>query len=290
MPLKEAEKQGNYIVTHSTCNGLNDTQLLSCLRNLSAQTLTNISSDICSYYVVVDNVQLKEYPIDAIGTSNFSPVPLLLGMNTDEGSFLTSFIPVSPDLTPEDYPTMVAGLALYFYGLPPTAINPLLATYPLQNFASPYWGIVELMGDQFFKCPILWRTQKFAQTYPNIPIYLYRFNYSDYPNTLYNVSNPLGAYHGIELNPLWELFNATGWTDEDWKLATVFQNYFTTFAKNFNPNPIDSSLPYWPLYKDGNKNLMFDKIIKDEIDASIDNYCSFWINYRDSEYPTATCV
>jgi len=289
MPLQEAEKQGNYIVTQSSCSGLIGAQLLSCLRTLPYQTLVNISGDGCSYFVVVDGVQLPEYPIDAIGTPNYSPVSLMLGMNTDEGSFLTSFVPVSPNLTADEYPYMVAGLALYSWNLPPSAINDLLATYPYQNFDSPYWAIVEMMGDQFFKCPILWWTQKLTTSYPKLPVYLYRFNYTGYPNTLYNLSNPLGAYHGIELNPLWELLNATGWTNEDWKLAKEFQNYWTTFTYFSNPNPNDQSLPYWPLYVEGSKNILFDVVTGDERDASIDNYCAFWINYRDSEYPTATC-
>jgi para-nitrobenzyl esterase len=219
----------------------------ACLRALPAATV--IKNEPATIYPFVDGTILTQTPGSAFASGEFNQVPIISGGNHDEWRIFVSneFDFAGP--TAAEYP----GAVLALWGSP---LNLFVdALYPLSNYI-PLVGVTAAPGvalgasgtDGIFACPERNSVQSLSRF---VTTYAYEFNDPSPPALLHPVGTfPLGAYHGSELQFLFDInerfagFNP--FTAGEDTLSAAMVAYWTQFATTGNPN--SASEPTWPQY------------------------------------------
>jgi len=269
------------VVTNSGCSL--DSNVLNCMRDVRLETLLNITSG-CLFLPVIDGYQLKGFPNEAIGTDDFSNVPLLIGANHDEGS-LTVYSIFGNNITEDQYPTDVA-ISTALFQVPVTTVPRLTKLYPTSNYDSPYWALSAMYSDWNLKCSSRRFLRLLSDAYPTQSYYLYEFAYRPPNNAFYNISADLGSYHGAEIPFVWH----ADWDfpEDAVPLSIAVQSYWASFAKTQNPNYGGSVK--WPTYlKSTDLNIFLNlTTIYTEIGMGVAEECVFWDSY--DYIPAARCI
>ncbi|KAJ3209323.1 hypothetical protein HDU82_001025 [Entophlyctis luteolus] len=227
------------VVSYAGCSESTASARISCLRALNysqlltAQTsyLDSISTVGGVFYATVDGSFLLRNPAESLGSGLVSPVPILIGSNTNEGeglagswSNLTAFweaINVLDFTTTTFVSSMVSLWTPYA-----EATSESVAC----QHAYTYWQ---------FLCPAFQLSQTYGSSSAN-PVYRYWFNAST-------------AEHGDEVDYVW------GNKGSD-ALGVAMVKFWTNFVATGSPNG-DSSTESWPRYyksSDGSVILLND--------------------------------
>ena len=193
---------------------------------------------------IVDGQFLTEAPIDTYTAGRAARVPLLVGANSQEGSW-TNILNGQPP-TVQTYRAAVARQ----YG---AGADALLSLYPASTDADVPMAATALASDAFLGAS----TWKWFDLHRRTrqPTYYYHFAHPR-PAALPPLTNPdvapIGAVHSAEIE--YALGNvdtnpAYAWTAEDRAISTVFQGYFAAFIKTGSPNA--PGLPAWPVAAPG---------------------------------------
>jgi len=244
VPLSEAETTGSSFVSSgaSIADSVGCTdQTATCLRAVSNTELINVEPG--TLYALVDGTLLTETPEQAFAAGTFNRVPVIAGTNHDEWRAFVAeeydFVG-NPILTEAEYDD--ATIAMWT-----SLLGPIVEiVYPYSAYPSGGVALGASGTDGVFACGARTADQLLAQF---TTTYTYEFNDENAPppqSDIPGLTFPLGAYHGAEIQYLFDsdyyyLLNAS-----QQQLAAAMVSYWTTFAATGNPN--SSSNPTWSPY------------------------------------------
>jgi para-nitrobenzyl esterase len=223
---------GNSVATGLGCS------TAACLRAVSNTTLVGVQPG--TLYAFVDGTLLTMTPQQAFATGNFNRVPVIAGTNHDEWRIFVAEqydAQGNPILTQTEYNTATEALW-----------GPLLG--PIVEFVYPYappgGQVLGASGtDGIFACSAR-NGDALLSNFTNT--YAYEFNDENAPPqpTPAGLSFPLGAFHGAEVQYLFDVGFFFEFTPAQQQLSNAMVGYWTNFAVNGDPN--GGSLPTWSLY------------------------------------------
>jgi para-nitrobenzyl esterase len=269
VPLSVGEAPGSGLVPggNSVASGLGCTTA-ACLRGISNTTLVGIQPG--TLYAFVDGTLLTETPAQSFATGNFNRVPVMAGTNHDEWRIFVAeqYDAVgNPILTEPEY---IAATDLLW--------GPLLG--PIIPFLYPYLPpggqVLGASGtDGIFACSAR-NGDAFLSNFTNT--YAYEFNDENAPPQPppAGLSFPLGAYHGSEIQYLFDSVFTPELNPAQQQLSAAMVSYWTNFAATGDPN--GGSLPTWSLYNPTSD--IFQSLIPPtpttESTFNTDHLCDFW--------------
>lgn len=160
-----------------------------------------------------------------------TPVPLLLGINANEGSKFVQEIPIR---TEADYRAYLK----QYYSPVGEELYPL---YPAKRAEEIRQAISQLITDAMFKYGA-WAVAQ-AAIRQQAPVYIYQFTRVA-PGRR---ASGLGAYHGAEIVYVFgEMGNRKKFDCYDRQLSNTMMNAWVNFAASGNPN--GTGVPKWPAY------------------------------------------
>jgi para-nitrobenzyl esterase len=221
---------------------------LACLRAVSVDTLltaTNLppaanqtpggpfyqASLLPNVVPNVDEVVVPDM-LKAFKAGSYTPRPLLLGTNKDEGTLFHSTVYGKQVETDPDYQ---AALAVRFGS---ANVPSIIQRYPSSAFATQNDALAAVTGDAFFVCPA--RAVARATTTAGAPVYRYSFEHA--------LENPfmqgLGVFHSSELPFVFgnDTFPLGKIGDSGAPISAAMVTDWTTFAKTLAPSAD------WPAY------------------------------------------
>lgn len=325
--IDSSERTAAAVLDHFGCAGL------ACLEQVDFELLQTLpytdpsGPSGCRYCVrwspTVDHVHLHGYVHEMLTASagKVAMVPLLMGVNRDEGSLFTYASNSTADLNaevvkkchlnPKNYCAKTFDNNEYQLRSKESFTEYLQANYQhpiaerlLNMYPAPrqhsvswlpsyWWAAMQVYSDRDFICP----AQRTALSLgPRRPLYLYRFVHEPHVFRT-DITCPV-VYHGAEIpfafgkkcqsNPEKKGYNESSCvatTDEPgWQLASQMSRYWTNFAKFSDPNANDTSLPHWPQFtpeKPINIVLNSKQITFDTFIATRQE-CSLWNGILDS--------
>jgi para-nitrobenzyl esterase len=237
-----AEAQGDTLVKTLGCTAADAASTLACMRGkkvdevLLAEPVSafNIVIGGPSWGLVVDGLNLPGNPVALFSAGSFTPVPTLLGSNTNEGAIFFAFQnPVTDDAS------YLAFANAFFAGAGSTVV----AHYPSSMYGSPKDAAAAALTDAGFTCPA--RRVARALSKAGVPTYRYRFAHAPMNSLVGNI----GAFHSSEIPFVFghatHLEPNTPSAAEA-PLAAAMQGYWYRMAQAGDPN--GAGAPTWPKY------------------------------------------
>lgn len=263
------------------CNETASASLRACLMNKSAAELIMTAADVPGdperyWGPTIDGIDLMDYPDVLFRQGSTHAVPILAGINTNEG---TSFIyPEYPNgmnesqyrafltdtLTTGDRPLAAQDMAKVFRKYPPTNGE------DLRPLASSLFTDLILCRDLNAIASFSTRTRTF----------FYRFNHRP---TCPRPSSAPGAYHGMELPYVFGTPSTyeCSFAAEEQALSTRMQKMWTNFAKYLNPSITDEPFPE---YKSTSQKSVVLQTPSDSTDNGYrESFCSVWNEIWESK-------
>jgi para-nitrobenzyl esterase len=239
VPLSVGESTGNGLVPggDSVASGFG-CATAACLRGLSNTDLVSVQPG--TLYAFVDGTLLTQTPGEAFASGSFNQVPVITGTNHDEWRIFVAEqydLAGNPILTAADY--IAATDALYGPLLGPI----VLGVYP---YVPPGGQVLGASGtDGIFACS----ARNGDELLSNFTTtYAYEFNDENAPPQPPppGLSFPLGAFHGAEVQYLFDVGFFFEFTPAQQQLSQAMVDYWTNFAATGDPN--GGSLPTWSPY------------------------------------------
>ena len=210
----------------------------ACLRGVSNTELVSIQPG--TLYAFVDGTLLTETPAQAFADGHFNQVPVIAGTNHDEWRIFVAEqydANGNPILTNAEYDAAVTAL----WGSPLDSFVEFL--YP---YVPPGGQVLGASGtDGIFACS----ARNGDELLSNFTTtYAYEFNDEFAPPQPppAGLSFPLGAFHGAEIQYLFDTGYFFEFTPSQQQLSQAMVSYWTNFAATGNPN--GGSLPAWSPY------------------------------------------
>ena len=210
----------------------------------------------------VDGWTMPDDPLLMYENGRQHNVPLITGMNGNEGSLMTGQMDIGD----------VASFESHVRGVYPSIADAALAHYDATSPETAKAAIDHLIHDMFFAGPV--RTQATTHMKVTSPAWLYHF--TRVPPTDWGAT--LGSHHAAELVYVFGTMTPTGtapaeaplalstegdWTDVDRQLSETMRSYWVNFAATGNPN--GDGLPAWTEF-DGltNRHLTLGDTVMEE--------------------------
>jgi len=266
----EAEAQGEQFARALGCPDVR--AAAACLRSKSwDEVLRALPIDLQQFVEtgqwgpVVDSLELSDQPPELYRRGQFTRVPLIIGVNKDEGwPFVDRSFPTG--LSASDYASVVT----HEFGFDALAI---LERYPAAQYPTPKDALARLTGDAEYVCDA--RRVALSVEKTGTPVYLYSFEHS--------VDTLSGArsIHGLESNFLFgnnfgppsnHVLNAA-----DQALFSAMSEYWARFAAAGNPNA--GSVEQWPRFIQTSARYLVLDTSSGEASHLRDQYCNFWDHY-----------
>lgn len=244
-----AEERGERFARELGCT---DGDVAGCLRAKTPAELLAASGaalDLLKPHVgfapVVDGEVVPASPRQLLTERRYTPVPMLLGTNADEGTLFTMKAKLD---SPAQYEEAVRLRS-------PEHAEELLRLYPAKEYATPHAAFDHMMRDALFLCP----NRRLARTLVEHgqPVYTYQFTYV--PKSFFGLFYNLGAFHAAELPFVFgaEKGRFTLGDDKERELSSKIIGYWTRFATRGNPN--GTGVAEWPAYtREGEPHLVLD--------------------------------
>jgi para-nitrobenzyl esterase len=245
--LPEAEKQGVRFMKQVGAESLSE------MRSLSSTRLLEWASKPSAPYfdVIIDGSFLAHPPLQAYSNGEQATVPLMVGWNSEEGSY-RSILDGEPPI-PEVYEAVVREI----YG---EQADRALELYPAETWQEVIQVGTALASDRFMG----YSTWKWSELHRRTEEPVYRYFYTHprppmKPNKSNNVpglagsqdgprlSPPQGAVHSAEIEYALgnlETNDIYAWTPADHTVSAHMKSYFANFIKTGDPN--GTALPSWP--------------------------------------------
>jgi para-nitrobenzyl esterase len=218
---------------------------LDALRALPAERLLDVASDrenVTFFWPVVDGHFLRHRPEAVFANGEQASVPLMLGSNSEEGSYTELLGDTEP--TPENWRATLNRLF-------DDHEAKVLALYPGHDNDEVIRSACALASDVVANNQV-WRWMEshraaFAPTY----FYVYTHPHPRRPGARPNDRPATGAAHAAQIEYALGNLDAApsyAWTTEDRDVSRIFFGYLTQFIKTGNPN--GAELPNWQAARD----------------------------------------
>ncbi len=233
MPRAEAEAKGEAFMRKLGAHSLAE------LRKLPADVLMQAlgTSDSGGFDMTLDGAFLPRSPEAIYAAGEQAHIPLLLGSNSQEGSYASLLNGQPP--TPANYRAALSRM----FG---THADEAFKLYPGHDEAEIKASGTALASDQFIAFAT-WRWMDWQHRTGKAPVYYYRFNQPRPAKRDGSAGPDAGAVHSGEIE--YALGNLDGnkvyaWTPTDRQVSATMEGYFANFIKTGNPNGV--GLPTWP--------------------------------------------
>lgn len=232
--LEDAEKKGVEFAESLNAKSLKE------LRALTAEQIQEATKNPWKWQfpMTIDGLFFTEFPAKTYQEGKQAHVPLLVGWNSEESNWRA--IMGDKELTPENYENAIRERV-------GDKAGELLKLYPANTKEELMQSATDLAGDQF----ISFSTWKWADVHSRTsgePVYRYYFAKPRpaMKDAKSDTETPKGAVHSAEIE--YALGNLKtnevyAWTDADYKVSNVMENFFANFIKTGNPN--GANLPEW---------------------------------------------
>jgi para-nitrobenzyl esterase len=248
-PLAKAEQQGEAFAKQV------DATSLAALRAVPAATLLKAAGapDSPSFGPDIDGYFLPRRPVEMYKRGIQVHVPLLVGSNSEEGSYTTVLKGQAP--TPANYRAALKRL----FG---QQADRALVLYPGHSQAQVKRS-ARALASAMFTAHSTWRWMNLQRQTGRAPVYYYYFA-RPRPAKRYPAPGETpahGAVHSAEIE--YALGNLRSnhvyaWTSADRKVSRIMEGYFAHFIKTGNPN--GTGLPRWPAARSKNGGLLRQRI------------------------------
>lgn len=247
----EAEAQGDAFAAALGCT--DEAAVLSCLRAASRDQVLSalrvgtaqiLEDGRAEWGPSVDGLEVPNQPRELYRQGLFSRVPLIIGVQRDEGwTFVDRSFPGGLDTL--QYERVVRTE----FGMDASAV---LATYPASAYPTPKDALASLTGDVDFVCEA--RRIARAMHHDGAPVYVYSFEYPVAGVTAGRVS------HGLESNfvfgnrfavaPNLGITAPRDLTPADLEVSDTMGAFWRRFIETGDPNPRGRPVQ-WPSYRPG---------------------------------------
>lgn len=257
-----AYNQGDRVLALTGCQSAADRK--ACLRGLSWESLIQSTNPTVgfgregeNFGFVIDQHSLFESSGTAMDNGNAAAVPLIVGINEDE---LTSLIP------PSQRPQTVAAYEALVRSTFPTISGLVLAQYPANAYAAPWYAYADWLDDLQFACP----AREYSEDHARNGRPTWRYVYTHVFN---NSTASLGAFHGADI--AFVFGPSSTFTAAEAQLSQRIQRYWTAFARDGNPGSVDGIA--WPA-RSASQDIAieFDDTRIAPIVDYRKSYCDFW--------------
>mgnify|MGYP002377363921 CR=1 FL=1 len=273
-PLAKAEQSGVAFATKVGATSLAE------LRALPAEKLLEATTNLW-FTATIDGYFLPKSPTEIFEAGEQAQVPLLLGWNSEEMNYRWILGEAAP--TRENYLKFLQDR----FG---ESAEEALRYYPGETDEEVAESATDLAGDSFTGYST-WKWGDLHSQTGGHPVYRYLYARPRPPMTpemgnavaglaggvikdagedLPKPPEPRGAVHSAEIE--YAMGNLAtnhvyAWTDDDYKLSELFQEYYANFVKKADPNgpglpewtPINNTIPNPVMYLDVESGLMRDK-------------------------------
>lgn len=232
--LAEGEKKGVDFAKSLNANSLKE------LRALTSEQIQEATKNPWqwSFPMTIDGYFFPESPIKTYEEGKQAKVPLLVGWNSEESNWRAILGQNEP--TPENYEKVINERFK-------EKAAEVLKLYPGKSRDEVIDSATDLAGDQF----ISYSTWKWADIHSRTsgePVYRYYYAHPRPKMKDAKPDSPLpkGAVHSAEIEYAFGNLaknEVYAWTDEDYTVSNVMQNFFANFIKTGNPN--GANLPEW---------------------------------------------
>uniref|UniRef100_I3ME46 Carboxylic ester hydrolase n=1 Tax=Ictidomys tridecemlineatus TaxID=43179 RepID=I3ME46_ICTTR len=252
-----SEAVSTMVANLSDCGQVESEALMSCLRGKSEEEMLAITKAFKIIPGVVDGVFLPRHPQELLTSTDFQPVPSIIGVNNDEyGWVIPSSMGTAHPQKKIDRRTVQA--ALQRRAMLPAEFGDLLMEEYMGDNEDPdtlQGQFQEMMEDLMFVMPAL-QVAHFQSSHA--PVYFYEFQHR--PDFFKDIKPPhVKADHGDEILFIFRSFfwgKQVEFSEEEELLSRRIMKYWANFARNGNPNGED--LPHWPLFDQDQQYLQLD--------------------------------
>jgi para-nitrobenzyl esterase len=201
----------------------------------------------------VDGWVFPDDPILMYANGQQHQVPLVTGINGNEGSLMTGQMPMDD----------VAAFETYVQNTYPSVAEQALALYAVSSPEEAKPGVDHIFHDMWFAGPLRTLATSHAQTAP-----VWQYHFTLVPPTQMGAN--LGSHHAAEIayvfgnlidpssvpegtppSPL----NVGDWSEADRRVSAAMMDYWTEFAATGNPNR--DGLTEWPEFDEADQHLTF---------------------------------
>jgi para-nitrobenzyl esterase len=239
--LPVGESTGTLLVPggDSVASGLGCTTA-ACLRGVSNTELVSVQPG--TLYAFVDGTLLTETPGQAFAAGNFNHVPVMAGTNHDEWRI---FVAEQYDavgnaiLTHAEYNAATKAL----YG---PLLGSIVLSIPAYAYVPPGGQVLGASGtDGIFACSAR-NGDALLSNFTNTYAYEFNDEFAPPQPPPAGLSFPLGAFHGAEVQYLFDVGFFFEFTPAQKQLSQAMVSYWTSFAKTGDPN--SPLTPTWSPY------------------------------------------
>lgn len=239
VPLADAHQKGQALVSAIA----SDTATLSDLRKLPATQLLSLANKagFTWFSPTVDGYFLPFSPQELYADKQFSQVPLLAGVNSQEASY--------QNILGQKKPT-IAHYKEALQRLYPDTYEQVFNLYPAKNIEQVMDAAQDLASDRFISYGTYHWMDIVTQS-SGKPSFYYSYQHIRPENIEKETPEfpPRGATHSAEIEYVLgnlDVNKLYRWQEVDYKVSKIMQQYFANFIKFGNPNGED--LPSWPLF------------------------------------------
>ncbi len=186
--------------------------------------------EVAAWAPNVDGWVIPDDPIVMYETGRQHDVPLIVGMNGNEGSMFSGGLQVDN----------VASFEAHARSVYPLQADAVLAHYAVGDDAAVPAAADHLIHDMYFAGPVRLHARTHAQK--SSPAWLYHFTHV--PPT--PGGERMGSHHAAELGYVFGNLNNGDYTDVDHRISDTMMSYWVQFAATGNPNT--EGQPAWPTY------------------------------------------
>lgn len=232
------------------CPTTNSTEMVDCLRQQQAEDLVAAAFSLGEYDVmiqpfvpVIEDPEtgkfITELPLKILQSGNFNKVPLITGVNKDEGD-LTYSMTRQYYTTIDDYffqhtlPVLLHFLTKYDHNLLNVSYAVKEEYYDgidVNNSTQVARASIDMNSDAAFKAPNDLFVRQLAAN--GVPVYMYVFEYVG-SSSVFNFTGEGEVSHSDELA---YLFDTIPLNDEDLQVSSELIDMWTNFASELNPTP-----------------------------------------------------
>ncbi|XP_038671506.1 cholinesterase-like isoform X1 [Scyliorhinus canicula] len=256
----EAKRRAAILASNLECPSGNEAKLMNCLRGKQPQEIVEKSLGIltnnilsgCVFLPVVDGDFLTALPEKLIQMGTFKQLPILVGVNKDEGSYFLLY--EAPGFS-KDTASLITreqflkGVRISIPETDDMGLEAVVFEYTdwtdENNTTKNRDALVNVAGDCNFVCPLLDFTAKFAGRGNTAYAYLFDQHAS-------NAAWPpwMGVMHGYEIEFVFgiPLKEGSNYNMAEKTLSRNMMHYWANFAKTGNPNEPELRGMQWPNY------------------------------------------